>query len=33
MWRDMVEAAPADLDRFARASLAMSDHVDCPRPV
>ena len=32
MWRDMVRAAPPDLARFAQASLAMSDHVDCPRP-
>jgi hypothetical protein len=32
MWRDMVEAAPARLDRFARTSLAMSDHADCPHP-
>ena len=33
MWRDMVAEAPADLDRFATASLAVSDHADCPRPV
>ena len=32
MWRDMVAAAPADLATFSRASLAMSGHVDCPRP-
>jgi hypothetical protein len=32
MWRDMVDAAPADLARFAETSLAMSDRVDCPRP-
>jgi hypothetical protein len=32
MWRDMVAAAPADLEAFTRASLAMSDYVDCPRP-
>jgi hypothetical protein len=32
MWRDMVTAAPDDLDRFARASLDLTQHVDCPRP-
>jgi len=32
MWRDMVNAAPADLDRFARASLDLTRIVDCPRP-
>jgi hypothetical protein len=32
MWRDMVRAAPPDLDRFAQASLDLSDHTGCPRP-
>ena len=32
MWRDMVRAAPAHLDRFAQASLDMSGHTTCPRP-
>jgi hypothetical protein len=32
MWRDMVRAAPANLDRFAQASLQMSGHNACPRP-
>lgn len=31
-WRDMVRAAPVDLDRFARAQLELTAHVDCPRP-
>jgi hypothetical protein len=32
MWRDMVRAAPPNLDRFAQASLDLSDHTGCPRP-
>jgi hypothetical protein len=32
MWRDMVRAAPANLARFADASLELRNHVDCPRP-
>jgi hypothetical protein len=31
MWRDMVRAAPADLDRFTQASLDMRGHTACPR--
>ncbi|MDF3049316.1 MAG: hypothetical protein K0R87_954 [Pseudonocardia sp.] len=31
-WREMVQAAPADLDRFARASLELTNHADCPDP-
>ena len=32
MWRDMVAAAPRNLDRFSQASLALSDQTGCPRP-
>lgn len=32
MWRDMVRNAPANLDRFAKASLALADAAGCPRP-
>jgi hypothetical protein len=32
MWRDMVNAAPGNLGRFASASLNLMDHVECPRP-
>jgi hypothetical protein len=32
MWRDMVRAAPADLDRFEQTSLDLTGHVACPRP-
>jgi hypothetical protein len=32
MWRDMVRAAPANLDRFAQASLELTGHTACPRP-
>ncbi len=31
-WREMVQAAPANLDRFARASLELTNHADCPDP-
>jgi hypothetical protein len=32
MWRDMVNAAPDNLGRFASASLNLMDYVECPRP-
>jgi hypothetical protein len=32
MWRDMVNAAPDDLGRFASASLDLMDNAECPRP-
>jgi hypothetical protein len=31
-WREMVQAAPVNLDRFARASLELTNHADCPDP-
>jgi hypothetical protein len=31
-WRDMVTAAPRNLGRFAQASLALRNYVDCPQP-
>jgi hypothetical protein len=31
-WREMVQAAPAPLDHFTRASLELTNHADCPDP-